>query len=314
MGKIGRTWDRTLRVAVGGLAVATVAGFLGGWAWWLDLFAHFRVQYLATGLALAFAALLVRRRWAAVAAAALTAVNLAVVLPVVSGFPTLAASDGAGRLLKVITFNAFYRNADFAALAAFLRREDADLALLVEVPPAWKDAFDELASVYPHRLVKTVGVSRGIALLSKQPCVEARVLRDPAYGLPTVVCRFERDAGNFRVIGAHFAHPLLPAKALAQQSQIDVVRRLLADRADPTMVIGDLNMTVWSRSWHRLVEASGLEPAPGLVPTWPSALRPLGIAIDHVLATREIRIEKTWPGPDLGSDHRPLLAEVRIPR
>jgi hypothetical protein len=35
--------------------------------------------------------------------------------------------------------------------------------------------------------------------------------------------------------------------------------------------------------------------------------------IDHVLATPEFTFTKCWVGPDVGSDHLPLLAEVILP-
>jgi endonuclease/exonuclease/phosphatase (EEP) superfamily protein YafD len=43
-------------------------------------------------------------------------------------------------------------------------------------------------------------------------------------------------------------------------------------------------------------------------------LRPFGIPIDHVLGNGGIRVVEAWAGPDVGSDHRPLIAVARIPR
>jgi vancomycin resistance protein VanJ len=38
------------------------------------------------------------------------------------------------------------------------------------------------------------------------------------------------------------------------------------------------------------------------------------VRIDHVMATPEFTFTRCWVGPDLGSDHLPLLAEVIIPK
>jgi hypothetical protein len=61
-------------VIVGILALAGIPGLLagfGGWAWWLDLFAHFRLQYAAALLLALVLAAVARRWWLAVVAALL---------------------------------------------------------------------------------------------------------------------------------------------------------------------------------------------------------------------------------------------------
>lgn len=45
------------------------------------------------------------------------------------------------------------------------------------------------------------------------------------------------------------------------------------------------------------------------MPTWKVG-SPLAIPIDHALATKALAITKREVGPDIGSDHRPLLIEV----
>lgn len=76
---------RRLRVNAGGLLLAvvglagfgTVAGFLGAWAWWLDLFAHFRLQYAVVLAAAGVLAAVARWWWSAGGAAVLLLVNAA---------------------------------------------------------------------------------------------------------------------------------------------------------------------------------------------------------------------------------------------
>lgn len=64
----------------------------------------------------------------------------------------------------------------------------------------------------------------------------------------------------------------------------------------------------------------------GLLPTWPIktnyppyAKIPsfltglLSIPIDHCLISPDIKVAKTRTGPNVGSDHRPLITDLLIP-
>ena len=49
----------------------------------------------------------------------------------------------------------------------------------------------------------------------------------------------------------------------------------------------------------------------GLAPHWPSQFAPLGIRIDHCLVIAQWRSVRVRLGPSLGSDHLPLMADLR---
>ena len=84
-------------------AAATLLGFLSAYAWYLDLFAHLRVQYFV-GLALvALLLLILRRRKAAAVFALFAAVNLAVILPFFFG--GTRPPPGAGPALRALLLN-----------------------------------------------------------------------------------------------------------------------------------------------------------------------------------------------------------------
>jgi vancomycin resistance protein VanJ len=83
----------------------------------------------------------------------------------------------------------------------------------------------------------------------------------------------------------------------------------------PLIVAGDFNMppdsviyrNFWS-SYENAFTAAGL----GFGYTeWPRLRRlPIGIRIDHVLTGRGWRPVRCWVGPDVGSDHLPLIADL----
>ncbi len=50
----------------------------------------------------------------------------------------------------------------------------------------------------------------------------------------------------------------------------------------------------------------------GLARSWPAQFAPVGIRIDHCLLSRHWNAWSTSIGPDLGSDHLPLVADVAL--
>jgi endonuclease/exonuclease/phosphatase family metal-dependent hydrolase len=50
----------------------------------------------------------------------------------------------------------------------------------------------------------------------------------------------------------------------------------------------------------------------GLQNSWPAYWPWLSITIDHCLVSRDIRLIDRKVGPDIGSDHYPVLVEVGI--
>jgi endonuclease/exonuclease/phosphatase family metal-dependent hydrolase len=68
---------------------------------------------------------------------------------------------------------------------------------------------------------------------------------------------------------------------------------------------------VHSAEMRHLFAHSTLQPPENPVPTFPS-WKPRR-ALDHILVSPEIRIEKVWTLPQAFSDHLALAAEIQLP-
>ncbi|MGE0747233.1 MAG: endonuclease/exonuclease/phosphatase family protein [Rhodospirillales bacterium] len=311
-------------IAAGALALATGAGFLSAWWWVFDLFVHFRPHLAAAGLVLALAALALRRRGAAVAAVLLAAVNLAPVLPYLGPAAAQAAAPSAN--LRVLTFNLHGESTDPAALRALVEAEDPDLVVLTELPRDMRPVTAALGRGLPHRLVALRYTSFDIGLFSRWRLGEARVDRSVERSFPVVyadVCNDAAWAGCVRVVALHASRPFRRtpggyADARPwQDGQLALAERFAAEAPDGrALVVGDLNLTPWSPRFGTLLDRGGLyDTARGrrLSATWASPLPFIGLMIDHVLASPGIVAVDSRVGPDLGSDHRPVVADLAVP-
>lgn len=78
------------------------------------------------------------------------------------------------------------------------------------------------------------------------------------------------------------------------------------------MLLGDLNVTPWSKHFQQLLDRTGLLDSSsgyGVQPSWPNFSWLLRIPIDHCLHSSDIVIDQRKVGPDVGSDHYPIIVD-----
>lgn len=310
------TWMRRLAgTMVGGLAVATGAAVFAGQATWFNLANHLLLQIAYATAAVLVVSILWRWwRWAGAAALLLIA-QAAVVLPASTWrHPgTTANARESAATLRVVGFNLWVRNRAIADSIAFLRQASADVVVLSEVTPAWRAALEGLADTYPYRVDCARNGRCGLALLSRRPWLSARAWQDPD-GIPLVEARIIVDDRVVTVVGTHLARPFPGWEHDGQQGQAAFMGRFLAAIEGPRVLVGDLNAAPWSPLVRSLAEQAGMVPLPGIDGTWPADLpQPLRVPIDQILVSREFGVPAREVGPNAGSDHRPVIADIPLP-
>lgn len=300
-------------LALGALCVATALALLAPLGWPFELFVHFRVQYAAICLVLVPLLLWLRRPGYAALAAILAVFHLA---PAVrSALADRPATSCAGPTLTVVTANVRYRNEDRSRFIDWLEAHPADLVVVQEVTAAWAAEFAQLES-YPHRAVLVREDPYGIAVLSRWPLESTEPADFAGDGLPSLVGRLEVGGQPLVFVGLHTHWPVLPGLARARDESLREVARLIRGQDRPAIVLGDLNLTPYSPAFSRFEDAAGVRDVMDgrrWRPTWRAGFWPLALRIDHVLASAGICVEQAEVGPSIGSDHRPVLARLRLP-
>lgn len=145
-------------------------------------------------------------------------------------------------------------------------------------------------------------------LLSHFHPSEVRDLRLPGLipGRQAILARYDSGGDTLAVIVVHLA---LSRRARLMQMDylVDIVNSF-----PHAIVMGDMNCRHDSREMQHLITHTRLhEPIEG-VHTFPS-WRPQH-NIDHILASSELSIDKFKELEHFGSDHLPLMMEVRLPK
>ena len=87
----------------------------------------------------------------------------------------------------------------------------------------------------------------------------------------------------------------------------------LAKLEGPVILLGDFNTTPWSPAYRKLVADTELGSASGgRIATWPVWMAPLRVPIDHILVRGPVTVLEAERGPDLGSDHFPVLVTLCV--
>jgi endonuclease/exonuclease/phosphatase (EEP) superfamily protein YafD len=290
---------------------ALLAAILGRYAWPLDLFANFRVQYALLFLIVAIALFALRAPLLGTVAIAGAIVGA---IPIVSymGVPTARAEAGSARF-RVLTFNTWFRNHDYAEIARFLEQVQADVVVLQE-----RDRDDGAQRIaghltsYPHSFIESR--PHGVVVFSRWPITAAELL--PLTSGPGVLAAhvtLDWNGKEVTLLGAHLHWPLGPASARMRNAELAGIASFAVARKEPVIVAGDFNVAPWSRNFRATLERSGLSDAAaghGLAPSWPSQFPLVGMRIDHCWMSHHWRSVDVRLGPSNGSDHLPVIADL----
>ncbi len=303
----------TVLCVMSSFALAAYAlSYLLSWFWIAELFTHFRIHLIAVLATLSGLLLICRYwRWATVM---LGATALAA-WPVVALLMPASQPPAGKTQLKLISANVLYANHDYEAFRRLVADEDPDLLLVVEYTAAWEEHLQDLREEYPYALLDPREQGCGIALFSKLPLnhAETRGLLDP--GLPMAFADVQVDGQILNIIGVHLLSPLDPTRYSLRNEQLQELARTVSATPSPKIVVGDFNSTTWSPFLQEFLETTGLRDSRqgfGFQPSWPQQMALLRIPIDQLFVSSEIHVHRRVVGPDIGSDHFPIISLISI--
>lgn len=279
--------------------------------WLADLMTHFQEPALAVSL-LAGGLWCRRRPRVAAALGLLALIQLAPIARLY--LPGSRGPDPASTArLRLLVANVLVDNPRRAPLIELIRSESPDVVGLVEVSDRWLAELEEVRRDYPYRLEAPDG-PRGLALWFRQRPLSL----DGPHQLPTPDgWPFLHATFAFAGVERHLwlVHPSSPLRRQGQsESNLEVLALTgeVASVAGSRIVVGDLNTTDGSPYFRDLLATSGLRDSRlgfGRQPSWPD-WSPYRIAIDHALVSDDLAVIDRRLGPQIGSDHFPLILEL----
>jgi endonuclease/exonuclease/phosphatase (EEP) superfamily protein YafD len=297
------------------------------------IFAPLAPQCAALGLLFAVMAILAGRRKLAALSMIVAVWNTVLIWPDVS--PFRAAPAAAGRpVLKLVNLNLWYDNENLDRVADYLIASGADVVGLVEATPDSKAALARLKTVYPHSLdcVGSLPKCQSM-LLSKFPLTNTYA--GPIDGrYPTIaIAAVQMPGGAAVTVGvthvltpfARLREPILwvdpglpaprfaDAPDLEQSHQAANLAGFLQRQAPDLVLVGDFNSAPWSPLQQAFRADTGLDNRGHFLPSWPTLIWPIfRLPLDPVFVRGHAQVTAIRLGPNVGSDHLPIEAEIAV--
>lgn len=311
-----------LGIVVIGITILSLMGYLGKFNYLFDLASHFKFQYLtATLIALVWFNITRHKRWI-VLALFCTGLNLWAIVPwYLPQMQSAMFSEQAlsSQLLRVLTANVLVSNTNYAPLLQLIRQEQPDAVAIVETNSGWLDAMRSVEDILPYSLESPHAKSFGIALYSKFPLTLESV---ETFDTPKdfhLVAQINQANQQTVVVALHPPPPINATLFEQRNRELTEIAHYIQNIQNlnqPVLVMGDLNITMWSPHYQEFIDRTHLKNTRsgfGILPTWPIHFPVLSIPIDHVLVDPQTQVRSTRVGDNIGSDHLPLIADLTQP-
>jgi endonuclease/exonuclease/phosphatase (EEP) superfamily protein YafD len=227
------------------------------------------------------------------------------------------AGDAFG--IKIMTTNLQGTSTPPKAMLDLIAQERPDVLTFQEAYGDWKIHFDRLSPDY--RIVAGCQYPNqcDTVIVSRFPLREELTYDRSGFAAVRLNLPPEKGGGTLDVMSVHFSRP---PPFESQQVQMEEALALISNLRAPILVAGDFNSTPWSQALQSFEARSNLTRHTRMMPSWPSpsarltALSlssPVAIfAIDHVLSDASVVRHSIMRGPDIGSDHFPVLGTFLV--
>lgn len=298
------------------LAVVSLAAFLGRWVWWLDVLANFRAQYIVVLAILGLVIMMSKWRKTGYVVLAASLMNLIVVLPLYIGSPADASSEIPS--VRVMSFNLLSINESYADVIEYIDTVDPDLVLLHEASRPWEVAMETSRLDYEIVRPRSDELIFGTLVLVRGDSVEAVSYGFSASSPRSVELTFTPPGWTtaLSVLGTHPLAPTDGERAELRNAQLAFAGQWATGQTGPFIIAGDFNVTPWSWPFRRLLSSADLlnsQAGFGLQPTYSTESNLLlRVPIDHLVHSPALEVIDRQLGPDLGSDHFPLIVDLQL--
>jgi endonuclease/exonuclease/phosphatase (EEP) superfamily protein YafD len=317
-------WTKKLAIFILGLlillTIVAVGSSVFGYDYIEEQLSHFQTQYWLGAMLLLFFLAICRQKiyfWFGLVAVAIISVNL------LTWYTPI--NTNAKPWLKVLSANVWINNQNYPDIIALVRKENPDIAMFYEVTAPGRDQLDTLNDILPN----SAGRDSGAIIYTKLSLNGTKIWdNNPKLNNTTVIENLQHHNHTFTLVATHPSSPHSEAQFLRRNQQLIDLAEYLANSPQPIVMGGDFNISMWSTYYRQFVERSRITNARqgfGVIPTWspmrlrwtiPDVLQPwLSVPIDYIFTrsgTFTMRTTSMKAGPNIGSDHLPVIAEIGV--
>jgi endonuclease/exonuclease/phosphatase (EEP) superfamily protein YafD len=309
-------WTGCVEIGAWFTALLAIAGWGSRWAWFLDIPSHFRWQYALALMIGALTAIYAKRIKLGLFFGGLAVLNAWPLIIYANPWhrepPALAQSTS----IRLVSVNVYSDNPTPQKVVDWVRATNADVVFLMEVTPDWEDLMQPLKTIYPHQRWSARLDNFGVALLSKVAPAQLEILELGETEVPTFRAVYAQGRESWVFYGTHPVPPGNEEHWRWRNEQLHLLARKVKGESSPVIVAGDFNATPYASIFQDFLKETGLRDSTvgrGPQNSWPVQRWIFRIPLDHVLVPPRSTVLRRELGPDVGSDHFPVLTEIVLP-
>lgn len=220
--------------------------------------------------------------------------------------------------LSLVTANVLQTNDCYHAFIERIQEVDPDIFITMESHKPWDIALSKAFPDYTHTLKATLDNFYGMHLYSKIPFKKQDIKYLVEDDIPSMHCTLEFANQIFNLIAVHPAPPSPTENKTSKErdAELMIIGKKCRASTDSTIVCGDLNDVIWSRSSKLFKKMTGfLDPrvGRGLYPSFHANIWLLRFPLDHLFYSKDLHVTTIKRLKSFGSDHFAMYYKIAFP-
>ena len=295
------------------LALTVAIVLLEQFGWFFSVFSNFREWYFLFSLLLLSVVPFCPQKkvWIGAVSIVTLSINFFAIAPFNQGLLKKQEGFTHPQQMTMLFVNLNSQNSDRNKFIDYVKTNTFEVLLLAEVNSEWMAALQKLEAEFPFTKAIVQEGNFGMAVMSKTPLVVKNYFVDRERLIPALFLETQSRLGAFNLVLLH-AHPPIGEFGTRLRNQyLDFHGRRIGELNAPTLVCGDFNETPWNFAFQNFLNLSNTEYPKDFsaLRTWPVGLPFWKLPIDHCL-TKDLKVLSYSAGPNIGSDHLPILVRI----
>jgi endonuclease/exonuclease/phosphatase (EEP) superfamily protein YafD len=320
---------KTLTFILTCVTMLTIFGFFGQLWWVFDLASHFRLQYFMV-LVVLVVFFVKSKKWKSTGVGIVFGVaNYMLISPYIGNISSVT-EEGQSEI-RILSMNLSHANSSYEKAKLLIRKTQPSVLVLQELSNSWENELGETLEKFPYSaklpehtmfgidfpLLKflTPKEKLFIGLFSHLPFERIMIDRSDNFPISYIRGSFKFKENIFTLFGVHLVSPVGKYRTNLRNKQLASLAEEIQNNNQPTVVVGDFNITPWSQYFEEFIQKTRLRDTRkglGFYPTWLAQFPPLAIPIDHGLTSNGIKVGSFSLGSSFGSDHLPVILDFSL--
>lgn len=237
------------------------------------------------------------------------------VYPYSSFYPRKRSHAVSDSHVSILAGNVLQTNSCYPDFINEIKRFNPDLVLTMESNKTWENCLSEIEKEYPHTVKVPLENFYGMHLYSKKELKNVAVKYQVEPDKPSIFFEYSHTGTPIFFCCLHPAPPSPTENETSKKrdAELMLTGKQIRKTDRPTIVCGDMNDVVWSRTTRLFKKMTGmLDPrvGRGFFSTFHAGYFFLRFPLDHLFHTPDLYVEKMVRSKNFGSDHFAMYYEI----